>query len=242
MKIADFISNHLPKVALAVGDFDMKYADAFKKGVAILELRIDLFSSFDFGFIIQQIELYKTLNMPLLLTIRTQIDRGMFNLSEANRKDLFIKIIPYFDIVDIELTATEINKEVSKSCKEAGKLLLVSNHNFDRTPDDSELNSQVQQALELEADFVKLAFFAQNEKDVTRMLHLIEMNRKHHLIGISMGPIGTISRLVAPLFGSPITYTSLSPVYGQISLDDLVQNLRGFYPKFNQEFLESREV
>jgi 3-dehydroquinate dehydratase I len=137
------------------------------------------------------------------------------------------------DAVDIELHSTEIMGEVSKACKKAGKTLIVSNHSLEGTPENSVLQGRIDASKDLGADIVKLACLAGSEADVTRLLGLVGANRDKGIIGISMGAKGAISRVVAPLFGSLLTYTSLDLNYGQFPLDELVHFLKAFYPAFN---------
>lgn len=231
----------IPQIALAVGEYSENLTDAYPNGVSILEVRIDLFPRYDWEYVKSQLGSFKTLGMPLIATIRPECEKGKWNQSETSRKELFHKVINLVDAIDIELSSDEINKSVSDYCKDAGKTLIVSNHDFEKTPSNSVLSQQVDKAKKLGADIVKLACESENQDDVTRLLDFVKENREKGLIGISMGSIGSISRIVAPLFGSLITYASMEPNYGQLPLTHLVDISRLLYPSYNQDLIISRE-
>ena len=92
--------------------------------------------------------------------------------------------------------------------------VVVSYHDFDKTPDDL---CAILDALP-RADVYKLACMANSSLDALRMMQLVDEN----VIGISMGPLGQISRILAPVFGAPWNYTCITPVApGQMSIDEL---------------------
>ncbi|MDD5675184.1 MAG: type I 3-dehydroquinate dehydratase, partial [Chitinivibrionales bacterium] len=57
------------------------------------------------------------------------------------------------------------------------------------------------------------------------------------VVALSMGEYGTISRLLAPLFGSLFTYGYIGEAVapGQISIHQLIQDLRRYYPAFEKK-------
>jgi len=242
IKIGKVTLGSIPQIALAVGEYSEDLFESYNNGVSFLEIRIDHFSNFDSGFVVSQLEKFKGLNIPLIATIRTISEKGKWNKSESEREKLFYTVIDLVDAIDIELSSNEINKKVSSYCKQKGKTLIVSNHDFSETANDIILQKQFNDAKDLNADIVKLACLAKNQDDVTRMLEFVNKNKAQGIIGISMGSIGAISRVVAPLFGSLITYTSTDLNYGQLSLAQLVDLSRLLYPPFNQDFIISRQV
>ena len=60
-------------------------------------------------------------------------------------------------------------------------------------------------------------------------------NKSKNIITISLGDIGSISRLVFPALGSLITYAYLNKPSGpgQRPLDELCEHLRTYYPRYN---------
>jgi 3-dehydroquinate dehydratase-1 len=73
------------------------------------------------------------------------------------------------------------------------------------------------------ANYAKVAFKANTLHDVLELLWVTEkMRDKTRVIAISMGDIGMISRIGAPIFGSAITYasTDAKTAPGQLSVED----------------------
>ena len=106
----------------------------------------------------------------------------------------------------------------------------MSFHDYAKTPARHELEGIVDACFEAGADIVKIACMAHSETDNARLLGLLDDSRKVVVIG--MGRKGRITRIVAPLLGSPFTFASLSKgketAAGQIdrkALEGLLRNL-----------------
>ncbi|CPN70094.1 3-dehydroquinate dehydratase [Staphylococcus aureus] len=77
------------------------------------------------------------------------------------------------------------------------------------TPDEEEMFVTYEKMAELGADIGKLAVMPQNEKNLLSMLNAL--NRAHHrldidVVGISMGELGKMTRIIGGIFGSKFTY------------------------------------
>ena len=80
---------------------------------------------------------------------------------------------------------------------------------------------------------IKIAAKACSFDDVMRMLNFTHGHRKHALITMSLGPWGTLSRLVLVAAGSRYTYTFLNkPIaFGaQVDVATLKSHLKVYYP------------
>jgi 3-dehydroquinate dehydratase-1 len=66
---------------------------------------------------------------------------------------------------------------------------------------------------------------------VVRLLQFTA-ERKEPLVTLSMGEIGMLSRVAAPLFGSLFTYTFVGEAVapGQLPFGELVAEMRRYYP------------
>lgn len=87
-----------------------------------------------------------------------------------------------------------------------GENLIVSYHNHEETPDLEEVLSDMK-ARHPSACYYKLATYARSTLDALRMLHF--QKRHPNVIGLCMGAKGNLTRILAPIFGSPITYAPL---------------------------------
>lgn len=169
-------------------------------GADIIEFRIDTLEDPDAGEIQNIIA---EIDHPLIATNRVKSEGGFFNGSEEERISILIKAAKYADIVDIELqTETELQEKVIK----ASKSTIVSYHDFKKTPTFKELLDVVAKEKEI-GDIAKFAVMPNNNKDTLTVLKVL--SEVSNTIGIAMGDIGKYTRLVAPIFGSPITFASI---------------------------------
>ena len=97
---------------------------------------------------------------------------------------------------------------------------IVSYHNFQETPDLEDLLDKMK-GKHPQARYYKLATFASSTLDALKMVEL----QKQGVIGVCMGPLGTLTRICAPIFGAPIAYAPLSEeeknAPGQLLVDEL---------------------
>jgi 3-dehydroquinate dehydratase I len=188
----------------------------------LFEMRIDCFSQ-PVDKVIEYVRFIKDeFNLPMIGTVReTNTNRGV-------RTDIFRKLMPYVDGIDLEL-GTPISNEVLSFAE--GKTVIISEHDFNGTPSFEELSSIVERSLSQGAHIVKIAAMANCGEDVTRILRFTE-DCNVPLVTISMGEIGAVSRVIAPLFGSLYTYGYLTrPVApGQFSVKLLLEEINLFFP------------
>ena len=183
----------------------------------LLEIRVDSFDTIDpreIAKIFQQVK-QKT-NVPLIATIRRLKEGGSYYKSqgsEQKRLEIFHRIMEYVDALDIELSATEILDPVIKEGKEQGIAIITSHHDFYRTPSMEEFEKIIEDAYEKDGDIIKISTTALSKKDIITslkiLLKLVKGGNKPSTV-ISMSEIGTISRLIFPLYGSCLTYGFLS--------------------------------
>jgi 3-dehydroquinate dehydratase I len=174
---------------------------AIIKGADLVELRIDAMKDPDpqeLALVIEEIA------HPLIATNRMKEEGGFYEGSESERMEILLKAAKYADYVDIELQTED--KYRSKIIK-ASKSVIVSYHNFQNTPSVQELLKIVRSELEL-GDLAKFAVMPSSIQDTLRVLEVL--SQVDDTIGIAMGELGRYTRVVAPLFGSPITYSSLT--------------------------------
>jgi len=195
---------------------------AIDLGADILEFRIDTLENPDSSEIQQ---LIIDIDHPIIATNRMKLEGGFFSGTEEERISILIKAAEYADIVDIELqTLDKLRGKVIK----ASKSNIISYHDFKKTPTFEELLDVVKKEKEI-GDIAKFAVMANNYKDTLTVLKvLLEVQ---NTIGISMGEIGKYTRVVAPLFGSPITFASIDKesAPGQLDIEttrNILGNLR----------------
>lgn len=168
----------------------------------------------------------------LLVTFRTKDEGGEMSLTHSEYLDFINTVIDTdcADIIDIEFfTAGNDIRKLIDNAHSSGVIVVCSSHDFQKTPDESELVSRMVKMQQVGADLPKVAVMPHDSTDVLALLSAtIEMKTKYFatpIITISMGKLGVASRLCGGTFGSAMTFASAgdSSAPGQVSFD--VMNL-----------------
>ena len=178
----------------------------------IVEIRIDHFE--DVENIEKVIKLVKELRdilkeIPLLFTFRSFKEGGVREITTEYYKELNIKAAGLADLMDVELfTGDEIVKEIITAVHEAGAKVVMSNHDFHKTPAKDEIVKRLCRMAELGGDIPKIAVMPQSVEDILTLLQATaEMKAKNiPVITMSMGGLGVISRICGETFGSALTF------------------------------------
>lgn len=152
---------------------------------------------------------------PLIFTFRTAKEGGQREISIENYLKLNLSIIQSgkADLIDVELFSGEENvKKLVEAAQEKGVFVILSNHDFIRTPTKEEIISRLCKAQELGADLPKIAVMPNKAADVLTLLDatntMVDLYADRPIITMSMGDRGMISRLAGGIFGSALTFGS----------------------------------
>ena len=185
-----------------------------------VEIRLDFLKSEQVPKTLEIIK--KDLN-KVVCTLRPKTEGGKFAGNEKERISI-IKLIAEYNpfLLDIEFNTLNKNKELFKYLKSTKTKLLVSWHDFKKTPANSELKNKIKQMSKFSTN-VKIVSTAKSTDDSTRMLELYNNKGKNNLISFAMGDFGRISRILCLYLGSPYTYVSLGKAIapGQFSVDEV---------------------
>lgn len=169
-------------------------------------------------------------NKPILFSFRTAEEGGEKKISTEEYLALKKAVIASasVDLIDIELfRGKKVVTELIAAAKEHQVLTVISNHDFNQTPAYDEIIKRVEEALEQGADIPKLALMPTKEEDVLTILkanlHLKRIYPKRAMILIAMGAFGVISRFSGEVFGSAITFASVTNISapGQITVEQM---------------------
>lgn len=193
--------------------------DALKKS-DYAEIRFDFLKTDE---IPKTLETIKNDLKRVVCTLRPKSEGGKFEGSEKERISI-LKLIAEYNpfLLDVEFNTIKENKELAKYLKSTKTKLLISWHNFKKTPKFSELKNIMSQMTKFSHN-VKIVTTAKSVDDSTRTLQLYSKNEKNNLIAFAMGDNGRVSRILCLYLGSPYTYVSLGkPVApGQLSIDEV---------------------
>jgi len=166
----------------------------------------------------------------IVCTLRPKIEGGKFTGNEKERIAI-LKLIAEYNpfLLDVEFNTLKRNSSLVKYLKSTKTKLLVSWHDFKKTPSSAELKKKMNQMIKFSSN-VKIVSTAKSTNDSNRMFELYSKKGRNNLISFAMGDFGRISRILCLYLGSPYTYVSLGKAIapGQFSVDEIkkITNLK----------------
>ncbi len=150
----------------------------------------------------------------LLFTFRTLEEGGAaFTLTQYKELCLAAADSGLIDWIDVELEKAEfLGRAFIQEIKKAQVKLILSNHDFEKTPEDAVLILKIGVMNQFGADVGKLAMMPKQVQDVLRLMGIITKARGFNQLPLaimSMGELGKISRVSGSLTGSVFTFASL---------------------------------
>ena len=199
----------------------------------ILEWRVDHFT--DVASIDAVLEAARAIrdvmvDKPLLFTFRSAQEGGEQSLSVENYIALNRAAVDsgLVDMIDLELfTGDDLVKATVEHAHAKNVFVIMSNHDFHKTPAADDIVQRLRKMQELGADIPKIALMPQSKTDVLTLLSAtLEMQERYAdrpIITMSMAKTGLISRLSGEVFGSAATFGAVKKASapGQISVTDL---------------------
>jgi 3-dehydroquinate dehydratase-1 len=155
----------------------------------------------------------KALNgKPMILTFRTQAEGGAKPISDADYAKLYTTLLKarFTDLLDVEMFRDEaLVKALVTQAHAAGVYVVMSSHDFKKTPDRAEIVARLHHQQALGADVLKIAVMPHDAGDVLTLLDATwELRRSSDrpLLTMSMGGTGVVSRLSGETFGQAMTF------------------------------------
>jgi 3-dehydroquinate dehydratase-1 len=184
-------------------------------GADLLEVRADLFP----GHLLKPEPLRSLLKdirraakLPLLLTLRSRAEGGRLHRSvdEQDRLSLIRAALSEVDVVDVELSSEDLLEHVLDEAHKRGRRVILSAHDFKKTPSNLILKRLVGKFRALKGDVLKVAVMPAAVSDVERMKLFFSdpavQKTCGRVVAIVMGPRGRRSRLDPSSWGSCMTY------------------------------------
>jgi 3-dehydroquinate dehydratase-1 len=199
----------------------------------MLEWRIDFFGAIgDTGRVIDTARAIRTTagGIPVLLTRRNVTEGGQpIPIAEPAVVAMYGAACEArcVELVDYELSNDAADLATLRRVSSAnGIAMVMSYHNFQATPDAATLEAKFARAQALGADVGKVAVMPQDPSDVLTLLaatYKASQALSIPLISMSMGGIGSISRMIGWVYGSAATFAvgKSSSAPGQVAIDEL---------------------
>ncbi len=164
--------------------------------------------------------------LPLIATNRSPQEGGLYaGPDDARLQPLFAAAAAGFEYVDLEVATPAVEAVVAKLKAASPVKVILSHHDFQRTPGLKGLHRVFQLEQAAGADVCKIVSTARTAGDnLTCLRFTRQVSQQHAVICFCMGKAGIPSRLFSPLLGGFMTYAAVArgmeAASGQLTLED----------------------
>ena len=148
---------------------------------------------------------------PVIVTNRLESEGGKFRGTESDRLAILEKALQFKPaMMDLELSAGErVIGEFTR--KKDGTRLIISFHDFKGTPDLSVLEDLLKRIKDARGDLAKIVTRVGTAEDLLRLKSLLDKAAaiEQPLAAFGMGRLGRFSRVLAPIWGSVLSYAAI---------------------------------
>lgn len=212
----------------------------------MIEWRVDAFEAFsDYNAVREVLEAVSPVlgEKIFLYTFRTKKQGGEAQVDRETLNDLhdLAAESDCVDLIDIEYFEEDKPLRKIRRLQEKGVKVVASHHDFEETPSVEIMKMLLEKMCVGGADIVKLAVMPQNGKDVLNLLEVTENFKRENadtpVITMSMGKLGSISRLCGETFGSCVTFgaNKKCSAPGQYQMQDLAMILEAIHKSNENE-------
>lgn len=212
---------------------------AKESGADVIELRIDLLEGEEKS--VEKVKEFVAMLMeaiPIIVTNRKKEEGGAFVGTEEERIVMLNSILETaeVDAVDVEFfSPAERKSEIIEKAKSRHIPVILSFHDFQGMPSREDILRIIASMYEEGGSIAKIAVTPKTLSDTLLLLditHKVSSEGKL-LVTIGMGPVGRHLRVIAPLYGSALTYgfiegeEGVAP--GQLSVKELRSIMNKIY-------------
>jgi 3-dehydroquinate dehydratase-1 len=200
--------------------------------VDLLEVRVDLFDTQAFDACAESCARVEAGGTPVLVTIRSASEGGRWTRPDADRLPLYRAALEAASWVDVE-GASPIARDVVAAARARGRHVILSHHDFQRTPPLAQLERAVADALAAGADIAKVATLVASDADRDALFRLLASHLGRACV-IGMGDTSAQLRTELPARGSRLAYAYVDAptAPGQLSVADMDGRLRAVSPAY----------
>ena len=202
----------------------------------VVEIRLDVWGNFFREDMLEKMARFKEkIGLPMLVSFRGG------HPFPAWWQPIHWRALSHAALIDVEWNPKYPWREILRNVKKYRLALMISHHDYTETPSEKALTRIAMAAYGKKADVVKIATRVKDRDDIRTLLRVGERFAAKRLMTVmGMGPMGTVSRLVAPLFNVCFIYGYIGTptASGQLQFRELQERIRTLYPWYNEAFQE----
>jgi len=143
---------------------------------------------------------------PVLLTLRIPSEGGQIAWKVAERRELFLRLLPLVEAIDVELASARAMEPVIKEARRAGKTVVLSAHAIEKPASPAQIARWVRQFDPLPSTILKIAARIKSWRDLQQLAALLLNHPDWPLAVMGLGPYAAQSRAVLTALGSRLVY------------------------------------
>ncbi len=143
---------------------------------------------------------------PVLLTLRIPAEGGQRAWKVAERRALFLKLLPHVEAIDVEMATAGAMRPVIEEARRAGKTVVLSAHAIARPATLAQVDRWVGQFDPQPRTLLKIAARIQSWRDLQQLAALLVNHPDWPLAVMGLGPYAAQSRAVLTALGSRLVY------------------------------------
>ena len=237
----ELLKKSSPLLVASLDGDDLPYLleQARSERADVVEIRLDIWGSFFREEMQEKMARFKQkVGIPMLVSFRGG------HPFPAWWQPAHWRALGYASLVDVEWDPEYPWREIVRNAKKLNLGLVISHHDYQATPSEIYLMKIARAAYAKKADIVKIAARVKAEADIRTLLSVnARFAPKKLMTVMGMGPLGTLSRLVGPLFHACLLYGYIGTptASGQLPYRELQERIRFLYPRYDQE-LQARQA
>jgi len=148
----------------------------------------------------------RTKKHPVLLTLRIPAEGGQLAWKVAQRRELFLKLLPHVEAIDVELATVRAMQPVIDEARRTGKNVVLSAHAIQKPATPAQIARWVGRFDPLPATILKIAARIKSWRDLQQLAALLLNHPGRPIAVMGLGPYAAQSRAVLTALGSCLVY------------------------------------
>jgi 3-dehydroquinate dehydratase len=200
----------------------------------VVEIRLDVWGTFFRDDMLEKMARFKEkIGLPMLVSFRGGHPFPPW------WQPIHWRALSHAAMIDVEWNPKYPWREILRNVKKYNLALMISHHDYKETPSEKNLQRVAKAAYSKNADVVKIATRIKSEDDIRKLMNVsTRFTPKRLMTVMGMGPMGTLSRLVAPLYHACFLYGFIGTptASGQLPFRELQERIRTLYPRYDEAF------